>query len=53
MEEVKDAIPEHRTQLGKDQANDLQYEATGAASKIKIKLSAKFSTLLRKTKHSK
>ena len=34
MEEVKDAIPEYTTQLGKDQANDLQYEATGAASKI-------------------
>ena len=32
--EVKDAIPEYLTQLGKDQANDLQYEATGAASKI-------------------
>ena len=34
MEEVKDAIPEYTTQLGKDQANDLQCEATGAASKI-------------------
>ena len=34
MEEVKDAIPEYTTQSGKDQANDLQYEATGAASKI-------------------
>ena len=34
VEEVKDAIPEYTTQLGKDQANDLQYEATGAASKI-------------------
>ena len=32
--EVKDAISEYTTQLGKDQANDLQYEATGAASKI-------------------
>ena len=32
--EVKDAIPECKSQLGKDQANDLQYEATGAASKI-------------------
>ena len=32
--EVKDAIPEYTSQLGKDQANDLQYEATSAASKI-------------------
>jgi len=32
--EVKDAIPEYTTQLGKDQASDLQYGATGAASKI-------------------
>ena len=34
VKEVKDAIPGYTTQLGKDQANDLQYEATGAASKI-------------------
>ena len=32
--EVKDAIPEYTTQLGTDQASDLQYEATGPALKI-------------------
>ena len=34
VREVKDAISEYTTQLGKDQANDHQYEAAGAASKV-------------------